>query len=107
MSAAGTEQRKLAAIMFTDMVDYSALAQRNEPLALELLEEHRRLLRSLFPRFNGTRSKRSAMLFWLNLAAPWRLLSAPSRFSGRWPSATPTRPPSGRFRSASASTLAT
>jgi class 3 adenylate cyclase len=27
---AGTEQRKLAAIMFTDLVDYSALSQRNE-----------------------------------------------------------------------------
>ena len=32
-----TEQRKLAAIMFTDMVDYSALSQRDDKLALELL----------------------------------------------------------------------
>lgn len=31
--------------MFTDMVGYSALAQRNEALALELLEEHRCVLR--------------------------------------------------------------
>ena len=36
-----TEQRKLAAIMFTDMVGYSALSQSNDKLALELLDEHR------------------------------------------------------------------
>jgi adenylate cyclase len=52
-----TEQRKLAAIMFTDMVGYSALSQRDEKLAQELLEEHRRLLRPIFPKFNGTEIK--------------------------------------------------
>src|SRR5467141_755401 len=51
------EQRKLAAIVFTDMVGYSALSQRDEKLAQELLEEHRRLLRQIFPRFNGTEIK--------------------------------------------------
>src|SRR5438105_13570924 len=56
MSAAG-EQRKLAAIMFTDMVGYSALAQRDDKLALDLLEEHRQLLREIFPRVNGTEIK--------------------------------------------------
>ena len=35
----GTEQLKLSAIMFTEMVGYSALSQRDEALALELLEE--------------------------------------------------------------------
>ena len=51
------EHRQLAAIMFTDMVDYSALAQRDQALALELLEEHRQIARSLFPRFNGTENQ--------------------------------------------------
>jgi adenylate cyclase len=55
--SAGSEQRKLAAIMFTDMVGYSALSQRDDKLALELLEEHRQLLREIFPRFNGTEIK--------------------------------------------------
>src|ERR1700746_2489461 len=55
--SADTEQRKLAAIMFTDMVGYSALSQRDDKLALELLEEHRQLLREILPSFNGTEIK--------------------------------------------------
>src|SRR5204862_7537546 len=51
------EQRKLAAIMFTDMVGYSALSQRDDKLAQELMEEHRRLLREIFPQFNGIETK--------------------------------------------------
>lgn len=47
------EQRRLAAIMFTDMMGFSALAQRDEALALELLEEHRTLLRPIFARHQG------------------------------------------------------
>ena len=57
MPDAPPEHRRLAAIMFTDMVDYSALAQRDETLALKLLEEHRQILRSLFSRFNGAEIK--------------------------------------------------
>jgi TolB-like protein/class 3 adenylate cyclase/Tfp pilus assembly protein PilF len=51
------EERQLAAIVFTDMVGYSALAQRDEVFALELLEEHRRLLREILARFHGTEIK--------------------------------------------------
>jgi adenylate cyclase len=52
-----TEVRKLAAIMFTDMVGYSALSQNNPKVAVELLEEHRELLREIFPKFNGSEIK--------------------------------------------------
>ena len=51
------EQRRLAAIMFTDMVGYSALSQRDSKVALQLLEEHRQILRKIFPEFNGTEIK--------------------------------------------------
>jgi adenylate cyclase len=45
--------RRLAAIMFTDIVAYSALTQRNEALALELLAEHRNILRPFFDKHDG------------------------------------------------------
>ncbi len=48
-----TQERRLSAIMFTDMVSYSALTQENEELAVELLEEHRVILRSIFEKHHG------------------------------------------------------
>jgi TolB-like protein/class 3 adenylate cyclase/tetratricopeptide (TPR) repeat protein len=51
------EQRRLAAIMFTDMVGYSALSQGDEEVALQLLDEHRRIVRAILPQFRGTEIK--------------------------------------------------
>jgi adenylate cyclase len=52
-----SEQRRLAAVMFTDIVGYSSLTQHNEQLAMELLEEHRRILRPIITRHNGREVK--------------------------------------------------
>jgi adenylate cyclase len=50
-------ERRLAAIMFTDMVGFTRLSQANESLALELLEEHRNLLRPTFLAHGGVEVK--------------------------------------------------
>jgi len=52
-----TQERRLAAIMFTDIVGFTALTQDNERLAMELLAEHNRLLRPMFPKFGGREVK--------------------------------------------------
>ncbi len=51
------ERRRLAAIMFTDMVGYSARAQADEAGALALLDRHNRLLRPIFTKFHGREVK--------------------------------------------------
>ncbi|HEY6283866.1 MAG TPA: adenylate/guanylate cyclase domain-containing protein, partial [Nitrososphaerales archaeon] len=50
-------QRRLAAIVFTDMVGYTALGQRNESLSLALVEEQRKLIRPVLSRHNGREVK--------------------------------------------------
>lgn len=50
-------ERRLAAIMFTDMVGYTALGQTNEPLSLDLVEEQRKLVRPILTSNRGREVK--------------------------------------------------
>lgn len=63
------ETRRLASFMLTDMAGYTALAQRNERLALELLEEHSRLLRPLFAQHGGREIKATGDGFLVEFAS--------------------------------------
>jgi len=52
-----TSDRRLAAIMFTDLVGFTALTQKNEQKALALLTTHYRLLRPVFALHQGREIK--------------------------------------------------
>ena len=47
-------ERRLAAIMFTDLVGFSALTQQNEALALELVDTKKQLLNPLLDQHKGS-----------------------------------------------------
>jgi TolB-like protein len=50
-------ERKLAAIMFTDIAGYTALSSKDENKALQLLNEQKQILPPLFEKFKGTLHK--------------------------------------------------
>ena len=55
--------------MFTDIVGYSAMSEKNEGLALELLEVHRKLIRETLDTFNGHEIKTIGDAFMVEFAS--------------------------------------
>ncbi len=47
------QERRLGAIMFTDVVGSSSITSENEDRGLRLLKEHAELLQSVFPKYRG------------------------------------------------------
>ena len=46
-------QRQFLAIMFTDVVGYTALTERDEAAAIRVREQHRELVQTLVRQFDG------------------------------------------------------
>ena len=87
------EQRRLAAVMFTDIVGYTSLTGSNEQLALQILEEHRSLLRPVFAKYSGKEVKTIGDAFLVEFASALEAVRCAFELQQKLYDLNSTRPP--------------
>jgi len=91
-------ERRLAAVAFIDLVGFTQLSQRDEELALRLLEEYRGLLRPVLAKHDGNEIKTIGDGFLVEFASALEAVRCAFDVQQALHDLNSTRPPERRFQ---------
>src|ERR1700730_2379399 len=93
LSEVKRRERRLGAIMFTDVVAYTSMTEKDENAALRLLEEHRTLLNEIFPKYEGNAVKTIGDAFLVEFASAGQAVNCALEAQAEMQKFNETRPP--------------